>query len=64
MKGKSIETLVVSSNKLSESSVINLKEACLDVPTIKNVYFGRNRIQKMKVKDTIREIQSRFVVYL
>lgn len=31
---------------------------------MKNLYLGRNRIQKFKVREVIKQIENKFVLYL
>lgn len=31
---------------------------------LRSVYFGKNRIRKIKVKDSIKEMQTMYVMYM
>lgn len=64
MKDKRVETLVVTSNKLTEDSVSYIGENQEGLIRIKNLYLGRNRIQKFKVREIIKQIENKFVLYL
>lgn len=64
IKDKRLESLVVTSNLLTEESVVCLGEINAELAGMKNLYLGRNRIHKIKVKDILKEIENKFVLYL
>ena len=54
LQNKKVESLVVSSNKLTERSCVKVWEKRL--PGVKNLYLGRNKIHKNKIKDQLKQL--------
>lgn len=59
---KQIETLVVTSNKLTEGSCRELLER--DIAGLRNVYLGKNKILRFKVKEEMKELEEKYHIYL
>lgn len=59
---KTVETLVLTGNKLTESSLEMFLNKSL--PYLKEIYLGKNHINKCRVKENITELRSKFVLYL
>ena len=59
---KSIESLVVTSNRLTETSCEYLIQNPID--SLKNVYLGRNKILRFKIKEQMKELEDKYHVYL
>ena len=55
LQEKKVETLVATSNKLTENACKEL--LCSDIPSLKNVYLGRNKIFKFKIRDEMRALE-------
>lgn len=62
LQDKRIETIVVSSNKLTERACLELQEK--EMPGVRNLYMGRNKVQKAKIKDQIRELETKYALYI
>lgn len=59
---KNIETLVLTGNKLTEAS-LNLFLS-RQLPHLKELYLGKNPINKYRMKENISELKTKFVLYL
>lgn len=55
---KGMESLVVTSNRLTEESVLLVGDMVGELVGmgLKNLYLGRNRIHKIKVKEVLKDI--------
>ena len=62
LSGKKVEKLVLSCNKLTDNSLELLMKKAL--PYLKELYLGRNRINKYRVRELVHELRSKFLVYL
>jgi len=59
---KKVERLVLTCNRLTDQSIVLLLRIAL--PDLREIYLGRNRINKMKMREQIAELRSKFIVYL
>lgn len=59
---KRVERLVLTCNRLSDECLIVLLGRAL--PDLKEIYLGRNRISKFRMKEHILALRSKFILYL
>ena len=53
---------MVTSNKLTD---ISCKELLWhEIPTLKNIYLGKNKILRFKIKEAMKELEGKYHVYL
>ena len=62
LQDKRVETVVVSSNKLTEKSCLGVVEK--KVAGLKSLYMGKNNIQKTSIKEEIREMEMNYTLYM
>jgi len=59
---KNIETLVLTSNNLSEESCKALLQSKLK--NLKNIYMGKNQVMSSKAKSEIKEVHANYNLFL
>lgn len=59
---KKVERIVLSGNKLTENCISLFMNRSL--PNLKEIYLGKNRINKYRMKENIVELRGKFILYL
>lgn len=62
INNKKVESLVLTGNKLTDCCLTMFLRRSL--PFLKEIYLGKNRISKQRMKENIMEIRSKFILYL
>lgn len=62
ISNKKVETLVLTGNKLTEASLSLFMNRQLS--HLKELYLGKNPINKYRMKENISELKTKFVLYL
>lgn len=62
LRNLNIKVLVLTSNRLTEMSIEYLNEKKLK--NTREIYLGKNRINKGKVRDEIRSLENKYSLYL
>jgi hypothetical protein len=57
-----IKVLVLTSNKLTETSIEHLAQQ--DLPSVKEIYLGKNHITKGKVRAQTFALQNKYSLYM
>jgi hypothetical protein len=60
--GNTVERLVLTGNCLTENALAVF--AGRSLPQLRELYLGKNRMSRYKMKENIADLRSRFVLYL
>ena len=62
IRDKNIESLALTGNKLTENC-LTMFLSC-QLPYLKEIYLGKNPINKSGLKENIIELKSKFLLYI